>query len=374
MLEERVEDDYYGSGTSSSSNPQSPIPNSQYVWGLRYVDDLILRDRDTSDPKNGILNERLYALQDANWNVVALAEPDGDIVERFIYDAYGKATPLDPDFTAYSGTDYAWPYLFTGRRLDEETGLMHYRNRYYHTRLGRFINRDPIGYEGNEWNLYQYVHDRPVHIIDPYGLGPFATRIKSIKSALANHQRYVAACEAKMMYDFIANWGSIRGYPMAARLINRWLDKVGGTLLLEPDEVNSIIKDAGVKASLNKKIKALKLTGGGEFKAQQFTGITANDGTDLFHSLGWFRIVLTGKYCVTGRTVQFKGMISIGDRYDWQNPGEKFVMLAGDKIFDKYATLVEDFKMATAFDIIGSAYQEKEVEFDINGGGGGGGR
>jgi YD repeat-containing protein len=43
----------------------------QFVWGRRYIDDLILRDRDTSEPVDGTLNERLYAMQDANWNVVA---------------------------------------------------------------------------------------------------------------------------------------------------------------------------------------------------------------------------------------------------------------------------------------------------------------
>ncbi len=66
VLEERVEDNYYGSSSSAAGTPTVDI---QYVWGLRYVDDLVLRDRDTSDPKNGVLNERLYALQDANWNV-----------------------------------------------------------------------------------------------------------------------------------------------------------------------------------------------------------------------------------------------------------------------------------------------------------------
>ncbi|HEV2968550.1 MAG TPA: RHS repeat domain-containing protein, partial [Pirellulales bacterium] len=45
-------------------------PDRQYVWGLRYVDDLVLRDRSTS----GTLNERLYALQDGNWNVIAIAD------------------------------------------------------------------------------------------------------------------------------------------------------------------------------------------------------------------------------------------------------------------------------------------------------------
>ena len=58
--------------------------------------------------------------------MVALAEEDGDVVERFIYDAYGKVTVLDPAFTADADntSDYAWTHLYTGRPLDPETGLM----------------------------------------------------------------------------------------------------------------------------------------------------------------------------------------------------------------------------------------------------------
>ena len=50
----------------------------QYVWGNRYVDDLVLRDRDTD--ANGTLDERYYALQDPNWNVIAIAGTNGDMV------------------------------------------------------------------------------------------------------------------------------------------------------------------------------------------------------------------------------------------------------------------------------------------------------
>ncbi|MCA9141758.1 MAG: hypothetical protein KDB05_03190 [Planctomycetales bacterium] len=40
----------------------STDPERQQIWGPQYVDQLILRDRDTSDPANGMLDERLYAL------------------------------------------------------------------------------------------------------------------------------------------------------------------------------------------------------------------------------------------------------------------------------------------------------------------------
>ena len=43
------------------------------------------------------------------------------------------------------------PYTFTGRRLDDESGIYYYRNRYYHAQMGRFVNRDPIRYSGSQF-------------------------------------------------------------------------------------------------------------------------------------------------------------------------------------------------------------------------------
>ena len=60
------------------------------------MDELILRQRDTSDPKDGTLDETLYAMQDANFNVVALADSNGDVVERFVDDAYKGVVLLGP--------------------------------------------------------------------------------------------------------------------------------------------------------------------------------------------------------------------------------------------------------------------------------------
>ncbi len=63
-------------------------------------------------------------------------------------DPYGKVTVLDGNGTPRAGnlSAYGNPWTFTGRRLDQETGLMYYRNRMYEVGLGRFCGRDPIGY------------------------------------------------------------------------------------------------------------------------------------------------------------------------------------------------------------------------------------
>ncbi len=41
---------------------------------------------------------------------------------------------------------------------------------YYHAQLGRFLNRDPIGYRAGDANVYRYVGNRPTGSVDPFGL------------------------------------------------------------------------------------------------------------------------------------------------------------------------------------------------------------
>jgi len=40
---------------------------------------------------------------------------------------------------------------------------------YYDSRIGRFISKDPIGFEGGDVNLYAYVASNPVNQVDPTG-------------------------------------------------------------------------------------------------------------------------------------------------------------------------------------------------------------
>jgi RHS repeat-associated protein len=61
-------------------------------------------------------------------------------------------------------------FLYTGRRLDPETGLYQYRHRYYHAQLGRFLTRDPLEYLAGSANLYEYTAGGPINGIDPSGL------------------------------------------------------------------------------------------------------------------------------------------------------------------------------------------------------------
>lgn len=51
---------------------------------------------------------------------------------------------------------------------DRITGLQLNRNRWFDSQLGRWLTRDPIGYEGGG-NLYEYVKSKVIVAFDPFG-------------------------------------------------------------------------------------------------------------------------------------------------------------------------------------------------------------
>jgi len=57
---------------------------------------------------------------------------------------------------------YDQPYSFTGREYDVETGLHYYRARYLDPNSGRFISKDPLGFEAGDPVLYGYVGNNSV--------------------------------------------------------------------------------------------------------------------------------------------------------------------------------------------------------------------
>jgi RHS repeat-associated protein len=149
--------------------------NEQYVWSARYVDAPVLRDRDTDG--NGTLDETLYYTTDGNSNITALVGTDGAVVERYLYDSYGKATFLTGAWvktqigqeTPGTLSAYANEVLYSGYRLDPETGLYHVRHRVYHVALGLWLERDPEGYVDG-MSLYEYCRSRPAVETDALGL------------------------------------------------------------------------------------------------------------------------------------------------------------------------------------------------------------
>jgi RHS repeat-associated protein len=157
----------------------------QYVFG-RYIDEPLVLDRNLTGgtQATGPGNQRLFYHQNKQHSIFALTDITGKIVEGYQYKGYGTPTVFDSsnngvvtfgsnDMVTVGGASaFRNPYAFTGRRYDPESGLYYYRNRYMSPDQGRFISRDPIGYQGGSVSLYEYVANRPSSLLDPSGLTP----------------------------------------------------------------------------------------------------------------------------------------------------------------------------------------------------------
>jgi RHS repeat-associated protein len=166
---------YYDGWQELEEHNGADTPTQQFVYGA-YLDEPLVVDSNL-----GGTPTRLFYHQNTLYSVYALTDTTGKIVEGYQYDAYGRQTVFQPGMSGmveYNSNDVIVPggssavgnpFLFTGQRLDAETGLFYYKNRYYATDLGRFLSRDPLG-TASATDLYQYANGAPTEWTDPLGL------------------------------------------------------------------------------------------------------------------------------------------------------------------------------------------------------------
>ncbi|HQH45859.1 MAG TPA: RHS repeat-associated core domain-containing protein, partial [Candidatus Aminicenantes bacterium] len=105
-----------------------------------------------------------------------LGSPEGDLAlaeavvylaaapkSNRVYEAFGKVH-------SESGPTVDTIFGFTGRYFDDDTGLQWNLNRWYDPGVGRWLSEDPIGFDGQDPNLYRYVGNSPGDSVDPSGL------------------------------------------------------------------------------------------------------------------------------------------------------------------------------------------------------------
>ena len=147
---------------SANADPSTTAPLRKYVYASYIDEPVLLIDATSVGSQAAGVEEFFYYHQNNLYSVAALSDTTGAVLERYAYDPYGKLAVLDADFTADADnvSDYGNRYVFTGRRLDGETGLYFYRARYYHAELGTFVSRDPIGYGAGDQHGYRSGNSR----------------------------------------------------------------------------------------------------------------------------------------------------------------------------------------------------------------------
>ncbi len=145
-----------------------------FAYG-NYIDEPVAMIR-----KWGTSTDTVWYLQGNNYNVEALTDRTGKVVERYAYTPYGAITFVNnpgPDGKMYTADDIIAgsasargnSFFFQGRELDTETGNYYFRNRYYSAGLGRFMSRDPLRFRAG-LNLFGFVYNNPISWLDPTGL------------------------------------------------------------------------------------------------------------------------------------------------------------------------------------------------------------
>ena len=97
-------------------------------------------------------------------STVGLTDPAGGSRQSIFYDAWGK----ERDRIGASANNFT----FTGHELDEETGLIYAKARFYDSEVGRFLSQDTLlgdAADAPSLNRYVYTRGNPTTFVDPDG-------------------------------------------------------------------------------------------------------------------------------------------------------------------------------------------------------------
>ncbi|MDD4049175.1 MAG: RHS repeat-associated core domain-containing protein, partial [Clostridia bacterium] len=147
---------YYGlNGNTIAEANKNGAVTAQIIWGHKPL-------------ARKVSGKYYYYLYNGHGDVVQIIDENGNTVNSYEYDEWGKILEecQDPKL----GIDN--PIRYAGEYYDEESGLYYLRARYYDPVVGRFITKD--SYEGDianplSLNQYTYCHNDPVNYIDPSG-------------------------------------------------------------------------------------------------------------------------------------------------------------------------------------------------------------
>src|SRR5579884_3362011 len=148
---------YLSSADQVLAEYQGSTVTAYNVWSPVYVNALVFRAINQGSW------QRLYAVQDANWNVTALVNGTGGVVvvERYAYDPYGAITVMSSGWVVQTSSNYNVPTMWQGMRYDWSENL-------YVTPSGRFVSPtlmrplqpDPIG-QAADVDLYRWQDNQP---------------------------------------------------------------------------------------------------------------------------------------------------------------------------------------------------------------------
>jgi len=130
--------------------------NDNLLMRFNYADDRVPYSMD-------YLGQTYYLLYDQIGSLKAVVDNMGNVVKRIDYDSFGNVI-LDSD------PSFRIPIGFAGGLYDADTGLIRFGVRDYDPAIGRWTAKDPIDFYGGDLNIFGYVSNDPISLVDPLGL------------------------------------------------------------------------------------------------------------------------------------------------------------------------------------------------------------
>jgi RHS repeat-associated protein len=200
------------------------------------------------------------------------------MVERFSFDPFGIAQVRDSSWSIKgSGSEYAWYYMHQSGRYDSVSGQLTFRKRDYGPSLGRWTSPDPIRYEARSANLYLYLFNRPLVMLDPQGTDPIVTWGAMVAP--------IITCIAPVFIDLKRNHGTEWTH-------DKWAHCVASCQILKRcGNVLSILVGVG-KEALDELLRKINLGGTGwdpEDLAADAQGLACADVSTFNPVIGWIK-------------------------------------------------------------------------------------
>ncbi len=158
-------------------------------------------------PDSRIRPETYYYHSDHLGSTSWVTDQNGRVHEHVEYFPYGQVwrdVRQDADGPGVKGQRF----LFTGKELDEETGLYYFGARYYDPRRSRWLSTDPLLAEATEKLLsapalqasYAYAMQNPMRMVDPNGEEPVQSRIGNASAVVGRLTSYPGKAESTLRW------------------------------------------------------------------------------------------------------------------------------------------------------------------------------
>jgi RHS repeat-associated protein len=121
---------------------------TEYFWGSQQDELICYGD-------NWTLGDHLNTIRD-------IIKSDGTVVSHLGYNAFGKLISETKNELFFFG--------YTGKLFDQSSELQWNINRWYDSKVGRWMSEDPIGFKGKDINIFRYTGNDILNKIDSMGL------------------------------------------------------------------------------------------------------------------------------------------------------------------------------------------------------------